>query len=423
MGGMGNTSNGLQARIKTATLLAVAGCAAVCRAGQLTSEQPAPGRDTGRIYYYVPDGLDLSRPVPLLVFLHGGDARTPDTAPEKYLHENGGFMMPALKHAPFVVAAPSAPPAPDGSRWNREGVSRFIDATIDAACKRFPIDRDRVFLGGHSMGCYGAYHLGQILADRFAGVWASAGAWWESDFRAFEGTPVYIQHGKLDCSTRPGYSGGHDKPRRHNWCGVSFARAAHELMARQDIEHVYDEHDEGHSLKFPAAQAAMCRFFAWTADKKRNPYARRAVLVTPCGTKHPDVERVVRARWLELSETEPGEIAVAAIVLHGPNIASSEEDLDRQTYSLVLRRWSSGARIIAENMGDNRFKVQTENVKRFNLYLSPEMGDLEKPFTVQLVTALPPYARLSGDGKSVTVKAEPVSGDRDYTARLVLAVE
>ena len=29
--------------------------------------------------------------------------------------------------------APSAPPAPDGSRWNRDGVSKVIDATIAAA--------------------------------------------------------------------------------------------------------------------------------------------------------------------------------------------------------------------------------------------------------------------------------------------------
>ena len=40
-------------------------------AGTLTFEEPAPGRTSGRVYYYVPDGLDLSRPVPLFVFQIG----------------------------------------------------------------------------------------------------------------------------------------------------------------------------------------------------------------------------------------------------------------------------------------------------------------------------------------------------------------
>ena len=261
------------------------------------------------------------------------------------------------------------------------------------------------------MGGFGAYHLGQILADRFAGVWLSAGAWWEADFRAFLGTPVYIQHGALDCSPRPGYSGGHDKPRRHHWCGVSFARAAHDLMLRDGVEHVYDEHSEGHSLAFPAAKEAMRRFFAWTAGKRRNPYAKRTALITPCGTMHPEVERLKRARWLELIEATAGKIAVDAIVLQGPDIAWKDEDLKLQTYTLVSRDWENGARILAENLGGNRFKVKTENVKRFRLYLSPQMGDLTKPFTVMLE-----------GGSTLTLKSEPVSGERDYAAALTVCV-
>jgi predicted esterase len=375
-------------------------------ADTLTYDSPAPGRDTGRIYYYIPDGIDLSKPAPLLIFLHGGSRTTPDTAPENYFSKEQKLLMPDFTNAPFIVAAPSAPPAPDGSRWNRDGVSKFIDATILAARKKFKIDADRVFLGGHSMGCYGAYHLGQILADRFAGVWMSAGAWWESDFRAFFGTPVFIQHGSLDCSPHRDYWCGHSAPRRHHWCGVSFARAANELLLRDGVEHVYDEHNGGHALSFSGAKESIRRFFAWTADKKRNPYAKKAALVTPCGTKHPDVENVTKTRWLELTELEEGEIDVDAIVLHGPAIAKTDEDLQKQRYSLTKHYWD-GARIIAENMGENRFRVKTENVKKFAIYLSPKMGDLSKSFTVEF-----------NDGRTVTAKAKPFSGDNDYNARL-----
>ena len=399
--------------LKTARMLisiGILGLVAVATAGELMQESPAPGRDFGRIYYYVPDGIDRSKPAPLLVFLHGGGRNTPDTAPANYLNKEKSWLMPDIADAPFIVAAPSAPLATDGSRWNRDGVSRFIDATIAAAKKKFKIDPDRIFLGGHSMGCYGAYHLGQILADRFAGVWMSAGAWWETDFRAFSGTPVYIQHGRLDCSPSKEYWGGHSSPRRHHWCGVSFARAADELMSRDGVEHVYDEHNGGHSLSFPEAKAAMRRFFAWSADKRRNPYAKKAALVTPCGTKHPDVEKVVRSRWLELVEAVEDEIPVDAIVLHGPAVAQTDDDLKRQTYSLVKRYWD-GARIVAENMGNNLFSVKVENVRRFSVYVSPKMGDVTKPFTVDF-----------GDGRIVTATAKPVHGNVDYTAKLEVVV-
>ena len=392
--------------------LAVAGACLAVGAGQLAFEEPAPGRSSGRIYWYVPDGIDLSHPAPLLIFLHGGDKNSPDSTPESYFSAEKHWLAPDIANAPFIVAAPSAPPAPDGSRWNRDGVSKFIDATIAAVRRKFKIDPDRIFLGGHSMGGFGAYHLGQILADRFAGVWLSAGGWWEADFRAFLGTSVYIQHGALDCSSRPEYFGGHDKPRRHHWCGVSFARAAHGLMLRDGVEHVYDEHQGGHSLSFPEAKAAMRRFFAWSRDKRRNPYAKRTALISPCGTMHPEVERIVRSRWIELVEAAGGEIAVDAIVLQGPDIVWNDDDLKLQTYILNKRYWDEAVRIVAENLGGNRFAVEAENVKKFRLYLSPEMGDLQKPFTVDF-----------GKGKSVTLKAAPVSGDRDYSAALEVAVQ
>ena len=380
--------------------------------GRLTFDEPAPARDSGRLYYYVPDSLDLSRPVPLLVFLHGGGIDSTVSTAGSYFSEERRALMPDVTNAPFIVAAPSAPVTGDGSRWNHDGASKLIDDTIAAASRKFRIDPDRIFLGGHSMGCYGASHLGQILADRFAGVWLSSGAWWETDFRAFLGTPVYIQHGALDCSPRPGYRGTHTKPRRHNWCGVSFGRCAHELMTRYGVEHVYDEHSEGHSLAFPAAKAAMRRFFAWTEGRRRDPYAKKVALVTPCGTKHPDLERVVKSRWLELVEKTAGEIEVDGIELHGPNIAETDDDLKKQTYTVGRRRWKDGARIIAENLGGNRFKVETENVKSFRIYLSRQMGDIGKPFTVDL-----------GAGGIRTLAAEPINPTRDYSARLSVEVE
>ena len=123
--------------------------------GQLTFDEPAPERDAGRLYYYVPDGIDLSRPAPLLVFLHGGGIDSTDATAGSYFSAERRALMPDVTNAPFIVAAPSAPVTGDSSRWNHAGASKLIDDTIAAASRKFRIDRDRIFLGGHSMGCYG----------------------------------------------------------------------------------------------------------------------------------------------------------------------------------------------------------------------------------------------------------------------------
>ena len=379
--------------------------AAVSARAEIVSFAPAPGRADGRIYYYLPERLDRSKPVPLFVFLHGGSVDSPETAPERYF-EKDGHMWPVIEEAPFIVAAPSAPLMPETSRWNKSGTVALIDAAIADAKRRYAIDPDRVFLGGHSMGGYGAYHLGCLMADRFAGIWMSSGAWWEADFRSLLGTPVYIQHGTFDCSPAEKYHPGSSEARHLGWCGTPFARAADELMRRDGVEHVYDEHGGGHSLRFPESQEAMRRFFAWTRDKRRDPYAKRAAVVTPCGTRHPVNESHYRTRWLELLAASSGPIEVDAIVLEGPNVARTEDEFRRQTHRLVKRTCPTGARIVAENLGGNRFRVSTENVRSFRIYLSPRMGDIEKPFAVEV------------NGTAHELKAEPISGEADYTAVL-----
>ena len=382
----------------------------------LTYDAPFPGSDTGRIYYFVPKGLDLSKPAPLLVFMHGGNRRSPDTSPEKYLDLKTGTMMPTLYDAPFIVAAPSAPPAAadapkKNSRWCQPDGVKYIEATIDAACGKFKIDRDRVFLGGHSMGGFGAYHLAQLMADRLAGAWLSAGAWYQADFRSMLGTPIFIMHGKSDCSPEKKYIiGTRGRPRPHGWTGVSFARAADALMTRYGVEHVYAEHADGHAIDSDGAKEATRKFMEWTKDKRRAPYARKTALVTPVGSWHPGAEPVTKARWLELLEETGGSISVDAIELSGPAVANVPADLEKQTYAVAPRTVAHGARIVAENLGGNRFKVATENVRRFAILLAPPMGDLSKPFTVEV------------GGKARTVQAEALSGEPDYTARLVVDV-
>ena len=379
----------------------------------LSCVKPAPGRSDGRIYYYVPESLDLTKPVGLFIFLHGGGGNTPDDFPDThYLNEKEGGLGPHIKNVPLIVAAASAP-KPDGkiadwARWNQDDAIPAVLAIIEAVAARVDLDRDRIILGGQSMGGFGAADLGMLLADKLAGVWISAGAWHTADFRAYYGTPVYIQHGKYD--TAFAYKTG-KQPRSITATSQFYARAADKLMTRDNVEHVFDEHDGGHALTWEPAQMATRRFLAWAAKQRRDPYPRRTVLVTPCGSGYPKLHPIKAMRWLELVETTPGKIAYDCIKLTGPKRAYTLDEFLKQGYELTTRK-CDGARIVAENLGGNRFKVQVENVAAFRILLAPQMGDLGKPFTVDL-----------GEAGVKTLAAEKIAGHRDYSAAITVKVK
>ena len=360
------------------------------------------------VYLHVPEGLDLGTPVPLFFFMHGGDKNSPPEAPFKtYLDPEKGTLYPLVKNAPFVTVAPCAPFAKDGKRWNYPGSTAYIEAVISAVRERVNADADRIIFGGHSMGGFGAYHNGTLLADRFSCILLSAGAWLETDFRAFLGTPVFILHGRYDCAAN--YRETHPEPRHHDWCGLSFARAAHELMLRDNVPHVYHEHDGGHGLRWEPAKMAFLDFISYAMQFRRNPYPRRCAVISPGGSADPTLEEHLSSRYLRIDGTLPGAVELDKIVLTGPNIAWTVEELRAQSYRLA-KAPHPGARLLAENLGGNRFAVTAENVARFTLFLAPPMADLEKEVEITV------------NGRVFRGKPEPLAGNRDYTAQLKIAL-
>ena len=370
----------------------------------LSWDTPAPGRNEGRIYYYVPPQLDMNKPAGLFIFLHGGSSSSTDTAPQSYI---SGGLKRALDNGDFILAMPSAPPPlkiHTGHRWNYEGTYKSILATIDDVARRANIDRDRIIFGGVSMGGYGAYHMAELLADRLAGIWLVAGAWTVTDFSTLHGTPVYITHGRRD--TFPSVKDGKVKSRKNSWTGVSFARAADKLMTQYGIEHVYDETNGGHGM----LDDATARFFAWAANKRRQPYAKHVVVVTPCGTKHPVMEAVAKSRWLEALKTEPAPIQLDKIHLKGPNVAKTEADWRAQSFELEKVELP-GFRLDAVNEGNNKFHVKAEHVRSFRMLLSPQMADLTKPITVD-----------AGPLGVKILSPQPLKNHPDYTAQVLFDV-
>src|SRR3954454_11379181 len=137
----------------------------------------SPGDNSEQPYaLYVPRSFDAAKKFPLVISLHSEDTnhrinlrqvfglsiRSGETNPEDLR------MFPVVRDPGFVVAAPLA-----RGMMNYRGIAErdVYDVLADVE-RRFPIDPDRVYLTGVSMGGSGALRLALTRPD----VWAAVAA-------------------------------------------------------------------------------------------------------------------------------------------------------------------------------------------------------------------------------------------------------
>lgn len=157
-------------------------------------ERGVPGIDVEDYLLYLPPGIERGEAKwPLVLWLHGRSLRGRD------LNLLKRYGPPALiargHHLPFVVVAPQLPP--DGSWYDLGPVADIVDHVIAS----YPVDPDRVYLLGYSMGGGGAYRMAFDYGDRFAAMIAIAGHTPEptpDHVRAVERFPFLAIHGGQD---------------------------------------------------------------------------------------------------------------------------------------------------------------------------------------------------------------------------------
>ena len=117
----------------------------------------------------VPETLDLSKPVPLYVWLHGRGDTSCDL---QFISGFLGTKAPGpLQPAGAIVLHPF------GRYCNGYKSAGEIDVleAIENVKKHYKIDADRIVLAGFSMGGAGAWHMGAHYADHWCAVHAGAG--------------------------------------------------------------------------------------------------------------------------------------------------------------------------------------------------------------------------------------------------------
>lgn len=156
-----------------------------------------------------PPSIEPGRQFPLVLFLHGRDQRGVDNVAQlKFLptwmaepHRRAEF--PCFLLAPqcrpdrywvettraFDRAAPRQPPGPQ-----MQAVINMLEEVLG----EFPVDRQRLYLTGLSMGGFGCWDLATRLAERWAAVAPICGGGDELYADRLVGVPVWAWHGADD---------------------------------------------------------------------------------------------------------------------------------------------------------------------------------------------------------------------------------
>jgi hypothetical protein len=228
----------------------------------------------------VPDSYDPFRPTPLVVGLHGGGRGGKDG---KAVVGTGtsamNFYDGGAQRLGWLVVCPSAIQAP----WSNPVNDGFLQTVIDEVGMLFNVDRNRVYLTGHSMGGFGAWHFGPLYAHQWAAIAPMAGGG-SPNLNRLEDTKtgVYLYHGANDEVV--GVGNDHDIAVQMKKAGMDF---------------VYAEiPDSGHGFP-PEVEQEMWEFFK----------IRRRAVAADRGTKGPfTVSEEPESSFLD----KPGKDEVAA---------------------------------------------------------------------------------------------------------------
>jgi poly(3-hydroxybutyrate) depolymerase len=134
-------------------------------AADITKELIVSQGKTRAYYLYVPDKLSASKPVPLLIVLHGSN-RNGITLVEKWKDL-------AAKEG-FIVAGPDSS---NLASWRTpEDGPDFLRDLVEALKAKYPINPRRVYLFGHSAGAGHALYMSLFESQYFAATAIHAGA-------------------------------------------------------------------------------------------------------------------------------------------------------------------------------------------------------------------------------------------------------
>ena len=126
---------------------------------------------------------------PLIVFLHGTGERGSD--PNKLKVHSLPKIIDEKDDFPFIVVSPQCR---EGERWDPEALNAMLDDII----LQLPVDTNRIYLTGLSMGGYGTWRFAIAHPERFAAIAPVCGWGHLEDVEKLKDKPVWVFHGSKD---------------------------------------------------------------------------------------------------------------------------------------------------------------------------------------------------------------------------------
>ncbi len=174
--------------------------------------------DTLKYRQLFPD-YDTLRTYPLVIFLHGSGERGNDNEAQlKWGVQNFAGDETMKLHPAFVIA----PQCPEHQRWSnfenpKNSTTLFLQPEptkpmqvlielIHQFIKAFPVDTDRIYITGLSMGGFGTFDALERYPNLFAAAIPVCGGGDVSKAASISHIPIWIFHGSEDAAVDPAYS-------------------------------------------------------------------------------------------------------------------------------------------------------------------------------------------------------------------------
>ncbi|MBN2643237.1 MAG: prolyl oligopeptidase family serine peptidase, partial [Victivallales bacterium] len=162
--------------------------------------------------FYDPGKVESKKKYPLVIHFHGAGSRGDNNTSQLYLAKKVTDKKIAEKHPCFVFA----PQCPTGEKWVSTDWSRLSHkmspapnsqmamamSAIDEIIKEYPIDTNRIYVYGQSMGGFATWEIICRRPDMFAAAVPVCGGADETQSVKIIHIPIWIFHGALDSTVK-----------------------------------------------------------------------------------------------------------------------------------------------------------------------------------------------------------------------------
>ena len=166
-------------------------------------------KDGDRLPYrlFVPLAIDKTRKYPLLIWLHNGDGRGTDNlkqlAKSNQLTTHFWISSSVQNSFPVLLMVPQCATKENWAEPELNQVGKSLQMTVEALAKvqaDFPVDPERIYIGGEGMGGLGVWSLLQKYPGKWAGALIISAYDNFTDTGAIAQVPLWVFQGDRDDS-------------------------------------------------------------------------------------------------------------------------------------------------------------------------------------------------------------------------------